>query len=168
MANETIQMFFISGGAGFLASLLFYFIIPALIKKYAKYFDPNTLKQADSYIDELILLKKRFDFDTKNEDIVEKILKYADYAVTAARQELDGDDGRKKKEYAIELARTMYQEYKTSRGKDKKLSHEEEVIIKGMIETAIDTKKNPEDREKKTKARKAKEKETKNDTNMVA
>jgi len=169
MANETIQMFFVSGAAGFLASLIFYFIIPALIKKYAKNFDPNTLKKADDYIDELILLKKRFDFDTKNEDIVEKILKYADYAVTAARQELDGEDGKKKKEYAIELATTMYQEYKLAKGKDKKLSHEENVIIKGMIETAIDSKKNPEEREKKTKARKRKEsKETKNDSNMAA
>ena len=169
MVNETIQMFLVSGTAGFVASLIFYFIIPALIKKYAKNFDPDTLKEADNYIDELILLKKRFDFDAKNEDIIEKILKYADYAVTAARQELDGDDSKKKKEYAIELATTMYQEYKTSRGKDKKISHEENVIIKGMIETAIDTKKSPEDREKKTRARKAKEsKETKNDSNVVA
>mgnify|MGYP001308338240 CR=1 FL=1 len=157
--KEIFETVFISGLSGFLAALMFYFIIPALIKKYAHKFDPDSLKRADEYIDELILMKKRFDFDKKNEDIIEKILKYADYAVTAARQELDGEDGPLKKAYAIELARTMLAGYKDSNGKDKKLTHEEEVIIKGMIETAIDTKKDPSERERKTRAKKDKKME---------
>ncbi len=151
MISDTMEIFVVSGVAGFLASVLFYMVIPAIIKKYANKFEPDTLKKIDEYIDEMRDIKKHFDFDKKNEDIVEKILKYADYAITAARQELDGEDNKKKKEYAIDLAKTMVARYKISRGEDKELSHEETVIINGMIETAIDSAKPVNDRERKTK-----------------
>ncbi len=123
---------------GFIGALVSFFLFPVIKRTLRKYVSNEQLDVADSIIDKLTKFKSNFDMDPNREDPIEKMLRYADLAVTAAQQQLSPDAKEDKKALAMTLAEGMLVKYKTYIGEsDSAMSETEKTIMSGLIETAI-------------------------------
>lgn len=128
-----------SGVAGLLVGLVFYFLMPKAIDGLGKYATPENLKMAAQGIDKLQAIKAAVDTDPLHEDMVEKILRYAEMSVVAANQVFSTkDDNAKKKEFALKFAQDLLTKFKETKSPDSvAITELEKNVINGMIETVV-------------------------------
>lgn len=126
-----------SGVFGLVIGTLFYFLLPKAIAKVGKYVDAGTLEKVGDGLGKLISIKSAMDTDPKNEDMVEKILRYTELAVHAAEQTFKaGKDKGKKKQFAKDMAIKLLSRYQ-----GKEATELETDIVDGLIETVIGVQK---------------------------
>lgn len=126
-----------SGVFGLIAGILFYFLLPKAIAKIGKYVSPETMEKVDQGLNQLISIKSAMDLDPKNEDMVEKILRYSELAVHSAEQVYKANgDNSKKKEYATNLALKLIEKQSGKEAGDL-----EKEIVNGLIETVVGVQK---------------------------
>ena len=127
---------------GFIGAILAFFVLPKFKQLLKKYVSKDELESAANIIEKIQAVKEKFDLDPNREDPIEKTLRFADLAVSAASQELDDDksSGKDKKNYAMDLAKSMlltYKEHQAKNGEKVNITETEEKIMSGLIETAV-------------------------------
>ena len=146
MLKDVLNQLIASGIMALVFAFVFYFLIPKLIVKAIKN-NPDKLDGWSNELEKIKAEKAEFDFDPNNEDLVERLLRYATISVSAAKQKLDDKNKEKTAQnaerlvYAKKLVSDMLIDYKTKMSMDPKLTEVENDLIEGMIEAAVSKQK---------------------------
>jgi len=131
-----------SGVVSLLVGLFVFVLLPIVLPKLGKFANPQTLGAVEMGIEKLQMIKSAVDTDPNKEDLVEKILKYSEFAVHAAGQVSEcGNDAAKKKEYAKKMVNDLLLAHKKQTSADANISALETNIIDGLIETVVAVQK---------------------------
>lgn len=129
------------------------FILPRLFN----FLNSNVKKEHIEILEDLIKKAKAFkasiDTNPEQEDLIERMLKYSEYAVLAAGQVYSlKEQNALKKEYALRLALNLLEQFKKNNEKihEKNVTELERNILNGLIETVIAVQKKIQMKDQKT------------------